>query len=150
MRLFCLSLYLLKPDIQITSVYSRQPKCFLVLQITPVFIMCSGKGMNLTLLLKHRNVNQFSSLKFAMYRSSNEFSLIQGKELSTSNQSWDVLLRLLTIHLQHNCKENNTYSVPFFLAQPNCNSFPPNTEIKIYNTYICAAPMNTEKKLKNS
>lgn len=90
-------------------------------------------------------MNQFSSLKFAVYISYNTVSLSQVEGVGTRKQSRGALLRWLTIHPQHKCKENSTYLVPIVWCYPTA-IVTPNTELTIRKTFPLPQLMQKEAK----
>lgn len=139
--------------------HRSQPTRFLVLQITTIFIIHTSKDIILLKLLQvclfftkgkkilflthiHRHMNQFSSLKFAVYISYHTVSLRQVEGVGTRNQSRGALLRWLTIHPQHSAKEIALTQYPLSGAT-HCNS---HAQHRVNNTEnIPFAPINAER-----
>lgn len=140
-----------------------QPTCFLELQISTLFIIHTSKGIILLKILRvclfffyKRKVSIVSNtytqkyesiFKFEIccYISYNTISLIQVEGVGTRNQSRGALLRWLTIHPQHKCKENSTYSV--FIVWCYLKAIvTPKTELTIHKTLPLPQLMQKEVK----
>lgn len=90
-------------------------------------------------------MNQFLSFKFAVYISYNTVSLSQVEGVGTRNQSQGALLKWLTIHPQHKCNENSTYSVPVVWCYPTA-TVTPSTELTTHKTFPLPQLMQKEAK----